>query len=64
MEARVVVLMLVRDGREWTPESIVLQVDNLFLGAFSEKREKGPCHPVHTEDVDGEALCEVIPVLR
>lgn len=64
MEARVVVLVvLVRDEKEWTTGSVILHVDDLFLGTFSEKWEEGPCHPVHAEDVDGEALCEIVPVL-
>ena len=50
-----------RNGQQ---KSIVLHVDDLLLGTFSEKWEKGSCRPMHAENVDGEAPFEVIPGLR
>lgn len=39
-----------------------IHVDDFLLGALIEKGEEGASHPVHAEDVDGEAFCEIVPV--
>lgn len=63
MEPKVVELVLVRaDERYQGVESAgALHVGNFLGRALLQKGEEGPSHPVDTEDIDSEALLEIIP---